>query len=580
VIIKKLQINGFGNIEEKEIELEKGINLIYGVNESGKSTIASFLKCVFYGINKNKAGNEFSEYELRKPWRNAEFSGKVEYELEGKKYTVFREFNRNNAKVFDENGTDITSDFNKDKTRGSEVGLSLFGVDEETFMNTLFVMQDNASVSIPSQKSIIQKLTNILQSGQENISFEKIKAKLQKKVLDEIGTDRTHHKPINVVKREIAEKEQSILRLQNNRNRKEVLEERRKELNQQIEKIEQSMKDINKVIEIKKKYSDLLEEKERMYELTLKIKAKEKQDKIENNKKQYRNAIITLIVIALLVCSVLAYYHFYIWIGLEMLITIIGIIVLNVTNKVNFPQEDDKDFDVTKEELNKKEAKELEKLHQKGIKTKYTERKLFELNSLVNGLEKNKNDFILECHKIKIEEESLKENIERLSDIEEQLESLKIKREELMTQAKVITIAIKKLEESYEELKLEVIPELQRNIKKKIGETTNGKYVNAIYNNESGIVVENSVGELVPISKLSIGTIDQMYLGFRLGISEKMGDIPIILDESFAFYDEERLKNLLGAMKNTNKQIIILTCSHREQEIFSKLQIKYNYLQL
>ena len=197
--IKKLQINGFGNIENKSIELNDGINLIYGVNESGKSTIASFIKSIFYGVNRNKAGNEFSEFELRKPWKDIDFSGKIEYELDGKIFTVFRDFNRNNCKVYDESGSDITSEFSKDKTRGTEVGLIHIGIDEETFLNTLFVTQNNSVVDVQSQKSIIQKLTNILQSGQENVSFEKIKSKLQKKILEEIGTDRTHNKPINVL---------------------------------------------------------------------------------------------------------------------------------------------------------------------------------------------------------------------------------------------------------------------------------------------------------------------------------------------------------------------------------------------
>ena len=90
--IKKLQINGFGNIENKTVELDDGINLIYGANESGKSTIASFIKSVFYGVNRNKAGNDFSEYEMHKPWKDIDFSGKIEYEIDDEIFTAFRDF--------------------------------------------------------------------------------------------------------------------------------------------------------------------------------------------------------------------------------------------------------------------------------------------------------------------------------------------------------------------------------------------------------------------------------------------------------------------------------------------------------
>lgn len=578
---KKLQINGFGNIENKNIELTDGLNLIYGKNESGKSTIANFIKCIFYGINRNKAGNEFSEYELRKPWKSTEFSGKIEYELDGKQYTAFRDFNRNNCKVYNGEGTDITSEFNKDKSRGSEVGSAHLGIDEETFMNTLFISQNKLEVDIQSQKSTIQKLTNILQSGQESISFEKIRAKLQKKILDEVGTDRTHNKPINILKRDISEREQARNKLLNNRNRKKELDLKTKEVEEQINKTKLDAEQVNKVLEIKQKYAELLEEKERTFELTKKIKEKEKQEKIEISKKQFKRAIVTLIGITLVTCASLAYIREYVWAFVEVIIALLGGIIIRATNKIDIKEEEDlKDFDITKEELNKKENKELDRLGQSGIKATYIERKVSELKTLSDGLEKKKNDLILEIHKMKLEEENLKENIERLSDIEEQLMDLNTKRSELLTKAKVINIAIDKLDEAYEEMKLEIIPELQKNIRDKIKNTTNGQYLNAIYNNEEGIIVENSVGEIIPVSKLSVGTIDQMYLGFRFGMAEKMGDIPIVLDESFAFYDNDRLENLVKTLSKLKKQVIILTCSNREKDILDKNNIKYNYIKL
>ena len=577
---KKLQINGFGNIDNKNIELANDINLIYGNNESGKSTLTDFIKCIFYGINKNKSGNEFSEVELHKPWKTAEFSGKIEYEIDNKSYTAFREFNRNNCKVYDESGTEITAEFSKDKSRGSELGLNIFGIDEETFVNTMLVRQNNSEVELQSQKSIIQKLTNILQSGQESVSLEKIKLKLQKKVLDEIGTDRTHNKPINIVRKELLEKEQTRNRLLNNRDRKKYLEEKTKSIKNQIEKVQADIKQIESVLSIKERYIALLDEKERTFELTQKIKEKERKDKLESNKKLYRNSMTALIFITLFASIALIIFDKTIWILAEFIIAILGAIIINTTNKEMTKEEEETDFDVIKEELNKKENKELDRLIQNGIKSTFVERKASELRTLKEGLEKNRNDLELECHKIKIEEDSLKENIEHLFEVEEQILNLQNQKEELITKAKVINIALQKLDEAYEELKSEIIPELQRNIKDEIKKTTNGKYINAIYNNEEGILIENQVGELVPISKLSIGTIDQMYLGFRLGVSKKIKDVPIILDESFAYYDNERLENIIKCFSAINRQMIILTCSDREKNLLDKLKVKYNYISM
>ena len=94
--INKLKINGYGKIKNKEINLEKNINLIYGKNESGKSTILNFITDSFYGISKNKKGKEHSNYDKYLPWTGEEFSGKVEYELDNKERLWIQFYHSNN----------------------------------------------------------------------------------------------------------------------------------------------------------------------------------------------------------------------------------------------------------------------------------------------------------------------------------------------------------------------------------------------------------------------------------------------------------------------------------------------------
>ena len=63
VEINKLKINAYGKIKDKEIELDKNINIISGKNESGKSTILNFITNMLYGISKNKNGKDYSDFE-------------------------------------------------------------------------------------------------------------------------------------------------------------------------------------------------------------------------------------------------------------------------------------------------------------------------------------------------------------------------------------------------------------------------------------------------------------------------------------------------------------------------------------
>ena len=61
--IKNLKINGFGKLKNIDINLENGINVIYGENEAGKSTLLKYITSMFYGLTKNKNGGSIPENE-------------------------------------------------------------------------------------------------------------------------------------------------------------------------------------------------------------------------------------------------------------------------------------------------------------------------------------------------------------------------------------------------------------------------------------------------------------------------------------------------------------------------------------
>ena len=61
--INNIKINAYGNIENKDIDLKDGINVIYGENESGKSTLLSYITNILYGISRTKDGKELSDFD-------------------------------------------------------------------------------------------------------------------------------------------------------------------------------------------------------------------------------------------------------------------------------------------------------------------------------------------------------------------------------------------------------------------------------------------------------------------------------------------------------------------------------------
>ena len=107
--IKKLRINGFGKLENKEINFTDGINIVNGKNESGKSTLLKFITAMFYGVSKNKNGKTIPDFDRYTPWSESEYSGKISYQLDnGEEYEVYREFKKKSPIIYNSNKDDIS----------------------------------------------------------------------------------------------------------------------------------------------------------------------------------------------------------------------------------------------------------------------------------------------------------------------------------------------------------------------------------------------------------------------------------------------------------------------------------------
>ena len=133
-------------------------------------------------------------------------------------------------------------------------------------------------------------------------------------------------------------------------------------------------------------------------------------------------------------------------------------------------------------------------------------------------------------------------------------------------------------------MKNNVSPIFTEKLSKNISKITNGKYSKIYFNDEQGLTVELDNGNYVLADRLSIGTIDQLYLSLRLAMLDELSTekVPIILDEAFAYFDNERLTNLLKFMidEYSDRQIIIFTCTKREKEVLERENIQFNFVEL
>ena len=243
----------------------------------------------------------------------------------------------------------------------------------------------------------------------------------------------------------------------------------------------------------------------------------------------------------------------------------------------------------TEKEINeiKNNIEEKNKIKIKEIKNKFNNEieidNLKEINYNIDYLEKQLNLNLIRINTINIEEKNINEKLDNKIACEEKLEYLYEQKKELEELNKIINLAKETLEESYDEIKKNITPKFTKELSNNIEMISDGKYKKANFNSDTGLTIEAENGEYIECNKLSIGTIDQLYLSLRLSATKEITEetIPIILDESFAYFDNQRLENVIKYLdSNYNNQIIIFTCTNREKEILDKLNIEYNLVNL
>ena len=193
-------------------------------------------------------------------------------------------------------------------------------------------------------------------------------------------------------------------------------------------------------------------------------------------------------------------------------------------------------------------------------------------------------EYKLQLNGLEHEENEINNKLEEFISKEEEYENLQEQLSELQEKNKCILATKELLENAYEKMKNNVTPKFTQNLSNIVCDISSGKYKKVIFNEEKGLVVELENGEYISANRLSAGTIDELYLSLRLSMLEEISNekMPIILDEAFAYFDDERLKNCLEFLANKTKehQIIILTCSSREKQILDLLNIQYNLVEL
>ena len=198
----RCHIENFGKLHDYTIDFSEGANIICEQNGWGKSTLAAFIRAMFYGLEgERKRSIEENERKRYTPWQGGVFGGQLTFEVDGKQYIVTRTFNEQDEFELRDARTNLIS-----RDYSSKLGEELFKVDRESFVRTVFIGQADCETAVTD--NVNAKIGNLTENSNDLNSFEAANARL-KEILNSLTPSRKTGS-ISQRKSEITELERKV----------------------------------------------------------------------------------------------------------------------------------------------------------------------------------------------------------------------------------------------------------------------------------------------------------------------------------------------------------------------------------
>jgi DNA repair exonuclease SbcCD ATPase subunit len=636
--ITSININGYGKFANKTISFTDGLNVVYGNNEAGKSTTHTFIKSMLFGTKKKKSKVLVDTYTKYMPWdKNSKYEGTLTFNHKGKNYQIYRVFDEKNPIL------EIRDIDGKGKLiNNPEVFLHrvLNNLSIDSFDNTISIGQLKSAQDKSMVDELKKFIANLNTSG--NMSINTLSAinflKQRKDSLQmNLNSDATmlYNKQLGNIRN--IEKELSNKNYENKL--PEILQKKNSESrkiernNEEIENLKQSI--VEKRIILENYGFTSKEDIDSLAVQTNKIFFDFKP--IMSNSKLMRslttNIIFTAIGILLIVFSflflVVTYpdvatilnvnnvkyslmgitnfimnlpFHPIILISLFLcigIILIVGNILLFYSNyqSINKSKEIQNvisdifnqhinDDEVTSDNmlLFKKHISSMKKMAKSIDDFEARISLLTEENNILLKNQAEYSDTIKSQQRIQYDVEQKYNELYALKDENEKLKQELSNNDQIKKEIDSIDLAIETLTSLSNEIQVMFGTHLNKSVSVYIDALTNHKYNSLNVDNALNITI-NYEDKVISLDKLSTGTMDQIYLALRLAISDivctNREKLPLLFDDCFAMYDNERLESTLKFLSsNIDSQIIIFTCHTRERALLSHNKVPFNSIDI
>lgn len=670
-----LHIDGFGKFHDLDLRFAEGMNILYGHNEAGKSTLHAFLQAMLYGLERRPGvGSAAKLHKKYRPWDAPErFGGTLRLAHEGQVYRIVRDFNADDLSA---DGATISSLEIWNETAGVRVTdprgflqAMLGGISETAFENTVSIGQLRSATSRSMVHELKSYITNLSTTGDMSLDsagalklLRQQRSALEAKRVPEAAKSYAQLiGEIRNIEREIAQPEYENQLRKFQALRSEVRTEqvdrqtRREELLQKTAAQEAVLTQAG--FDSADDIRDAKEHADTLYSLC--------QIGAEPRERVIRIALPLLFGLLTILCGVAAVLITAVESpafaqrfnlapekvpglvaavsesGLSATILVaasIGLLVLCMllfvwrlyanAARTGFLRETAAELSamLTKQigaaEISD-DAMESFRTHmdellraEEELETHRTA--LAELSAELQNLSNDERRYDVELQKQNEKQTELEGKLQHLANVKNRAEMLK----RTLDESDAITVEIDAIN-----LAAETMTELQSSIQSSFGHYLNkeageliagitGGVYDSMWIDQNLDIFMNTPGKIVPIEDVSSGTMDQIYLALRLAAARLIqGDtgaaasasaagassgaagaqtstasasagavearLPLIFDDSFAMYDEQRLASALRYITEIHHgQILLFTCHTREQRILENEDVKFNLIEM
>ena len=542
--IKQLKVHNFGKLNNREITFEDGVNIVYGPNESGKTTLHEFMRAMFYGITRQRGRASKSDlYTRYEPWENSSyFAGVLRFESGGKDFRITRNFYKNDTReefVCETDGERLSLE-------KGDMEVLLGDVSETVFDNTISIGQMRSRTDESLYQELRNYMTNYEGSGDWALDIQQALKSLKNQ-----------------------EKEYNSLQRSENAG----LEARKQELQMNISYLQQEIAGYEDKATSAKNELAAMKADDVQAEVNVGAALDRTAEVPPRPKRSIFNKILFLSPILLVLAIELFFFDYLpVWarIVAGAIVVVAGILwwVSSIIDK-NTPDDG----------WNNKKARneQARSLQDQPIHTTTAD-----VEAALNPPANDKRT-LLEGRLAQLEEmhEEKKTQLDNCQMDYWEYTANTGEIDDNQVEIDALQLAMASIEEVSSTGTQRMEKQFHQRISDILKEITNGKYDRVVLDDSHEIEL-HSTEKQIPLWTLSKGTIEQVYFALRMAAAEIFctEDMPILLDDVFTMYDEDRLAAALAWLVYNKKQVIIFTCNTREAEIVQKLNIKANSIRL